>query len=105
MKDIKSVIIGFLLATCMFLLMGFTDVKYPQNKELGRYQAFGTEKNKFMIDTMTGQSWINVGNGFNNRSWREHTAPYDFVKIEGEKGHINPYEVDGIDWDNWKDDE
>ena len=27
MKDIKSVIIGFLLATCMFLLMGYTKHK------------------------------------------------------------------------------
>ena len=34
MKDIKSIVIGFLMATCMFLFMG-----YSTKKETGRYQA------------------------------------------------------------------
>ena len=35
MKDIKSVMIGFLLATSMFLFMGQTKAT---NSEIGRYQ-------------------------------------------------------------------
>ena len=34
MKDIKSMIIGFLLATCMFLFMGQTDKKYATTNEM-----------------------------------------------------------------------
>ena len=36
MKDIKSVMIGFLLATSMFLFMGQTKTT---NSEIGRYQV------------------------------------------------------------------
>ncbi len=38
MKDIKSMIIGFLLATCMFLFMGYTS----NDSEFGRYQHMTT---------------------------------------------------------------
>ena len=34
MKDIKSMIIGFLLATCMFLMMG----QGSNNSQIGKYQ-------------------------------------------------------------------
>ena len=45
MKDIKSIIIGFLLATCMFLFMGQTS----NESQIGRYQEFGNG----VIDTAT----------------------------------------------------
>ena len=36
MKDIKTLIIGFLLATCMFLMMG----QGGNDSQIGNYQAF-----------------------------------------------------------------
>ena len=55
MKDIKSMMIGFLLATCMFLMMG------QGSNTTGRYQAWfcsgdtdsGAPKQR-MLDTKTG---------------------------------------------------
>ena len=54
MKDIKWVMIGFLLATSMFLFMGQTKAT---NSEIGRYQAFANDKYEYMIDTSTGELW------------------------------------------------
>ena len=52
MKDIKTLMIGFLLATCMFLLMGQGSSK----SDIGKYQAFGTGEDGqlYMIDTRYG---------------------------------------------------
>ena len=59
MKNIKSLIIGFLLATCMFLFMGATS----SNSGPGKYQV-STCTNNFqgfprlietIIDTQTGK--------------------------------------------------
>ena len=33
MKDIKTLMMGFLLATCMFLIMGFTDKEINEKKK------------------------------------------------------------------------
>ena len=63
MKDIKSLIIGFLLATCMFLFMGnaieytSSTIEYP---EIGRYQLSTTNSTannvyETIIDTKTGE--------------------------------------------------
>ena len=73
MKDIKSVMIGFLLATSMFLFMGQTSNNASLEKilrdinktliesnkgEIGRYQAFdnGEYNQPHIIDTTTGQT-------------------------------------------------
>lgn len=49
--DIKSLLIGFLLATSVMLFMGATS-----NNENGRYQAFGYDTyDVFMINTKTGE--------------------------------------------------
>ena len=53
MKDIKSMMIGFLLATCMFLMMGQSN-NYSQ---IGKYQGFGDQNDIFLIDTTTGELW------------------------------------------------
>ena len=47
MKDFKSTIIGFLLATCMFLLMGhngfpITPIVNVNESQVGRYQVSTT---------------------------------------------------------------
>tara|TARA_X000001036_G_C20011025_1_gene534472 strand:- start:230 stop:445 length:216 start_codon:yes stop_codon:yes gene_type:complete len=53
MKDFKTLMIGFLLATCMFLLMGQGSSK----SDIGRYQGFGTN-NAYLVDTTTGETWM-----------------------------------------------
>ena len=48
--DIKSMLIGFLLATSVMLFMGATS-----GNEVGRYQGYGTNAGAFMLDTQTGE--------------------------------------------------
>ena len=52
MKDIKSMMIGFLLATCMFLLMG----QSSNDSQVGRYQGVGTAGYLYLVDTTTGKT-------------------------------------------------
>ena len=66
MKDIKSVMIGFLLATCMFLFIGATS-----NTGQGKYQGFGTEGGRFMLDTQTGQLYEMKGYTKRGAIWKK----------------------------------
>ena len=77
MKDIKSVMIGFLLATSMFLFMGQTKAT---NSEIGRYQAFSDNEGKeFIIDTTTGALWICIYNERTSTwSWYESVKANNF---------------------------
>tara|TARA_B100000579_G_C22280433_1_gene598004 strand:- start:23 stop:262 length:240 start_codon:yes stop_codon:yes gene_type:complete len=50
--DLKSVLIGFL--SCLVLLLTLSFKIEEQKTTIGKYQAFGTDKNKYMIDTSTG---------------------------------------------------
>tara|TARA_Y100000996_G_C22010438_1_gene432487 strand:- start:114 stop:347 length:234 start_codon:yes stop_codon:yes gene_type:complete len=50
MKNIKTFIIGFLSATCLFLIIGAG----IGNEEVGRYQISTTSNN----DPMTGRNYI-----------------------------------------------
>ncbi len=57
MKDIKTYIIGFLSATCLFLFIGATDSK--EENSLGKYQlstcTFSDYIFQTIIDTETGE--------------------------------------------------
>ena len=78
MKDIKSVMIGFLLATSMFLFMGQTKAT---NSEIGGYQAFADDEREYLVDTMTGQMWKAIRGGANvgyKRYWKLLIPPNDF---------------------------
>ena len=92
MKDIKTLIIGFLLATCMFLMMGqnlgITPVINLSENQNGRYQVFTTDNKTpfpgiFIVDTSTGQMWkyqkTNKGalskEGFH---WQQTVSPGNF---------------------------
>jgi len=79
MKDIKSVMIGFLLATSMFLFMGQTKAT---SNEIGRYQAFSDNEGKeFIIDTTTGALWICIYNERTSTwSWYESVKANNFKK-------------------------
>lgn len=48
--DIKSLLIGFLLATSVMLFMGTTS-----DNENGRYQAFVENSKGYMLDTKNGE--------------------------------------------------
>ena len=68
MKDIKSVLIGFLLATCCFLFMGQTS-----DNDIGKYQMASDVHGIKMIDTRTGQLWEK-----DYAEWWERIAPNRF---------------------------
>ena len=80
MKNIKSLIIGFLSATCIFLLMGVTDKEINEKKkwmeefpEVGRYLPLKISHNEkvVMMDSQTGDlyfsifKWLEIGYGEN----------------------------------------
>ena len=64
MKDIKSMLIGFLLATCVFLLMGhngfpITPIVNVNESQVGRFQLSTITDNvniyETILDTKTGE--------------------------------------------------
>ena len=72
MKDIKSIIIGLLLATCIFLFMGQTsndesmklleqalaDDFDREESMIGKYQIAGDMMNGlYLVDSETGKIW------------------------------------------------
>jgi len=50
--DLKSLLIGFL--TCLVVILTLSFKPIENSSEIGKYQAFGTDKKKYMIDTSTG---------------------------------------------------
>ena len=54
MKNIKTFIIGFLSATCLFLFIGATDYDREES-QIGKYQGFASDGVKYVIDTETGE--------------------------------------------------
>ena len=61
MTNFKSIIIGFLSATCIFLFMGMTDKEIEQKKkwlkefpESGRYLPVMSRDRVWMMDSKTG---------------------------------------------------
>ena len=61
MTDLKSLIIGFLSATCIFLFMGFSDKEIEQKKkwleefpESSRYLPVMSRDRVWMMDSKTG---------------------------------------------------
>ena len=55
--DIKSLIIGFLLASCMFLFMGNTTYERDaDDSQIGKYQITGSQVHGvLLLDTEIGQ--------------------------------------------------
>ena len=77
MKDIKTLIIGFLLATCMFLIMG----QGGYRSQAGTYQAFESTNEEgdsvtLMINTYTGQLYGLYENVqyLMDRPWKQYCA-------------------------------
>tara|TARA_Y100000996_G_scaffold332099_1_gene268358 strand:- start:43 stop:300 length:258 start_codon:yes stop_codon:yes gene_type:complete len=70
MKNIKSLTIGFLSATCIFLFIGMTDKEIEQKKkwlkefpESGRYLPVMSRDRVWMMDSKTG--------AFYTSQWKE----------------------------------
>ena len=53
MKDIKSVLIGFLIASCMFLLMGHV----KSGSQVGLYSLEINENYEYLVNTTNGELW------------------------------------------------
>ena len=51
----KNILLGFLMATCMFLMIGATQEMFVTTSENGRYQGFSTEGFLNVLDTRTGE--------------------------------------------------
>ena len=72
MQNIKSLTIGFLSATCIFLFMGMTDKEIEQKKkwlkefsENGRYLPVMSRDKVWMMDSKTGDFYTSD----QTRSW------------------------------------
>ena len=60
--DVKSMLIGFLLCACGFLLTGYTSG--------GSYQISGNPKNCVLVNTATGETW-----SYDFGHWGRHVKP------------------------------
>ena len=90
----KNILIGFLMATCMFLMIGateeealemFVDGQVSVECEAPKYQGFGDGGSllRYMIETETGKLYHMpiklIGDG-KDRVWKEMTAETDWIK-------------------------
>lgn len=57
--DFKSLLIGFLLAACLFLLMGSTPMRFTSAQ--GRYQVSAAQDKVVILDTQTGEASVIQG--------------------------------------------
>lgn len=61
MNNLKNVLIGFILAACLFLTIGATNVRLVGNSDNGRYEIYhrtGVPGGRdYLLDTQTGDMW------------------------------------------------
>ena len=74
--DFKSLLIGFL--SCLVLMLSLSFKAIDNHSEIGKYQAFGTDKNKYMIDTSTGVLYYQ--SILKNKKWKRVSHEDIFVK-------------------------
>ena len=89
MKDIKTLIIGFLTCTCMFLIMGQTKSSDFLDNQAGRYQAIAGNKFEYfyLLDTGTGAIYAQIENPDKNTYkkrladiWNKRPYVHEFLK-------------------------
>ena len=77
----KNIAMGFLMATCMFLMIGATQEMLVTTSDNGRYQGFGDGySTKYMIDTRTGVLYFFKELGKNKRKWVRDSADTDWIQ-------------------------
>ena len=74
--DFKSLLIGFL--SCLVIMLSLSFKPIDNNSGIGKYQAFGTDKNKYMIDTSTGVLYYQ--SILKNKKWKRVSNEDIFVK-------------------------
>tara|TARA_X000001036_G_scaffold426517_1_gene454010 strand:- start:347 stop:583 length:237 start_codon:yes stop_codon:yes gene_type:complete len=74
--DFKSLLIGFLF--CLVIMLSLSFKSMDNHPEIGKYQAFGTDKNKYMIDTSTGVLYYQ--SILKNKKWKRVSHEDVFVK-------------------------
>ena len=85
----KNILIGFLMATCIFLMMGLTDEEPVEMEmfvdgqvsvecEAPKYQGFAADKNrKYMINTETGVVYQMIKD---SDTWERKSPETDWIK-------------------------
>lgn len=91
----KNILLGFLMATCMFLMIGaissndlimlnnnLMQIDGKLNKlDNGRYQGFSpTDGVSYMIDTRTGELYSLHISGKNKSKWVRKSPKTDWIK-------------------------
>ena len=76
MKDIKTLMIGFLLATCMFLLIGADS----NDSQIGRYQMQAALSHLYLLDTKSGEFYYTTIGLGDSRKWRRKSPETDWFK-------------------------
>lgn len=71
--DLKSLLIGILLAVCVFITMGASQPFFPHH--FGRYQLMGVDREArtYVIDSHTGRVWSRIPGGYNFRELETST--------------------------------
>ena len=76
MKDFKSIMIGFLLATSMFLFMGQTSSNdmemYVTTTDNGKYQLSANGNLIYIVNTQTGETWHNTRPSKDGTYWTKY---------------------------------
>ncbi|MAS81747.1 MAG: hypothetical protein CMF45_03575 [Legionellales bacterium] len=75
----KNILLGFLMATCMFLMIGATQEMFVTTSDNGRYQAYSTEGSNKMIDTKTGVLYKYAILGKNKKKWTRLSSETDWI--------------------------
>ena len=74
--DIKSLLIGFLLATSVMLSMGAITSKSPNNNtEIGKYQGFQGGEKLYMLNTQTGELYVYKRSDY----WKKTTRGLNWI--------------------------
>ena len=74
--DLKSLLIGFLSCLVVMLTMSLKPVN--NSSDIGRYQGWGTNKKKHLIDTSTGVLYYQTVNV--HRRWQRVSAEDVFAE-------------------------
>ena len=81
----KNILIGFLGATCMFLMIGTKSESNVMSKiqtafsENGRYQAFKEHNHANMIDTRTGVLYASKKSEGSKHKWVRVSAETNWI--------------------------
>ena len=80
----KNVLLGFLMATCMFLMIGATQEMFVTTSENGKYQAWSesgsdSSVSQYMINTRTGELYKLTSSYGGTDGWYKTTSDTKWI--------------------------